>query len=290
VLALGRHRGPRVVISGKVIVVTAVYGETAATGPRAHGLPVNGDLVAWRSTDGGRSWSAPVVVNDAPGSAREGLHAIAAANQGELAAVWLDLRSPGTRLYGAYSNDAGATWSKNVLIYQSPGGTICQCCDPSVASSGKHQFEVMFRNVVGDARDMYLTTWDLYGQVSNPRKVGIGSWNINACPMDGGGVARRGGKVVTAWRREKTVYLDEPGQPETALGNGKDVALTSSVKGPYVAWSGSSCIELHRPGVANASCIASPSNGGFPALVSLSDGSILVAWEQEGKIQLKIVD
>jgi hypothetical protein len=51
VLALGRHRGPRVDISGKTIVVSAVYGESVATGPHAHGLPADGDLVAWRSTD-----------------------------------------------------------------------------------------------------------------------------------------------------------------------------------------------------------------------------------------------
>src|SRR6478672_11964620 len=44
-LLLGRHRGPRVVITGNTIIVSAI-----ATGS---------DLHAWRSTDGGRSWSRP---------------------------------------------------------------------------------------------------------------------------------------------------------------------------------------------------------------------------------------
>ncbi len=44
-LLLGRHRGPRVVISGNAIVVSAIGSE-------------RGDLLAWRSTDGGRTWSA----------------------------------------------------------------------------------------------------------------------------------------------------------------------------------------------------------------------------------------
>ena len=39
-LSLGRHRGPRVVISGNAIVVSAI--------------PAQGDLFAWRSTDAGR--------------------------------------------------------------------------------------------------------------------------------------------------------------------------------------------------------------------------------------------
>src|SRR5437764_11342492 len=48
-MLLGRHRGPRVVISGNTMVVSAIASEP-------------GDLVAWRSTDGGKSWSAPAVI------------------------------------------------------------------------------------------------------------------------------------------------------------------------------------------------------------------------------------
>jgi hypothetical protein len=56
-LALGRHRGPRVAISGSTLIVTAVYGDKVATGSHAHGLPADGDLVAWRSKDASHSWS-----------------------------------------------------------------------------------------------------------------------------------------------------------------------------------------------------------------------------------------
>jgi hypothetical protein len=79
-LLLGRHRGPRVVISGNAILVSA-----AATGS---------DLLCWRSTDGGRTWSRPAVINDRPTSAREGLHAMAADGDGHVAAAWLDDRVP----------------------------------------------------------------------------------------------------------------------------------------------------------------------------------------------------
>src|SRR3982751_1158276 len=74
---LGRHRGPRVAVSGSTVVVTAMYGDKSRSEQRANGLPSDGDLVAWRSTDGGRSWAKPVVINDVAGSAREGLHAFA---------------------------------------------------------------------------------------------------------------------------------------------------------------------------------------------------------------------
>src|SRR5262245_53049247 len=78
-LLLGRHRGPRVVIAGDAIVVSAISSEA-------------GDLVTWRSIDGGRKWSQPIVVNDQPKAAREGLHAMAGDSAGHLAAVWLDDR------------------------------------------------------------------------------------------------------------------------------------------------------------------------------------------------------
>ena len=44
-LALGSHRGPRVAITPAAIVISAVVGEK--------GGGADGDLLAWRSTDGG---------------------------------------------------------------------------------------------------------------------------------------------------------------------------------------------------------------------------------------------
>src|SRR5437660_2804015 len=100
-LALGRHRGPRVAITPSAIVISAMVGTKMPPGS-------DGDLKAWRSTDGGATWSGGVSINDVPGSAREGLHSIAAGT-GVLFATWLDLRSKGTRLYGASSKDGGKT-------------------------------------------------------------------------------------------------------------------------------------------------------------------------------------
>ncbi len=156
VLPLTRHRGPRPVLIGRTMLVSAIGGKTVAAGPHAHGLPADGDLFVWRSEDLGKTWSEGVRINDVPGAAREGLHAFAADAQGNVAVVWLDLRETGTRLFGSYSKDAGRTWSKNVLVYQSPDGTICQCCHPSLLALGNGEFAVMFRNAVGGARDMYL--------------------------------------------------------------------------------------------------------------------------------------
>lgn len=213
---------------------------------------------------------------------------MAAGAQGEIAAVWLDLRGTGTKLYGSYSNDDGATWSKNILIYESPEGTICQCCDPSIAFAGKHRFQIMFRNVLAGARDMYLANWDLKGQVASPRKLGNGSWNLNACPMDGGGLALRDGSSVAAWRRDQTVYLGEPGQPEIALGEGKDVALALSRGGSYVAWVDKSGVEVYSSRTKAISRLSD--TGSFATVTTTSNGSVLAAWEQNGEIHVRTIE
>ena len=283
VLALGRHRGPRIVFAGQTMVVSAVAGEALATGQHAHGLPSNGNLLAWRSTDGGRTWSKPVTINDAPGSAREGLHAMAADAEGHVAAVWLDLRAPGTRLYGAFSQDAGATWSRNLLVYESAGGTICQCCHPSLAALGKGEFAVMFRNVQGDSRDMFVLRLRDGRVVSTPVKAGNGSWKINACPMDGGGLAVSGNRLLTAWRRGEEIYLAQEGEAEMHIGSGKDVALAATGGKVFAIWSQAGGVEAWESGHVEALS----KTGAFPALTTLPDGTALAAWEEEGGIALR---
>lgn len=272
-LMLGRHRGPRVVIAGGAMVVSAIGSES-------------GDLMSWRSTDGGRTWSHPVAVNDVPKAAREGLHAMAGDGSGRLAAVWLDDRigPKGKRLWGAFSSDAGATWSKNVMLYESPSGTICECCHPSLAATGNGDFVVMWRNALEGSRDFY-TMRLRGGQVAGPaEKQGVGTWKIDACPMDGGGLLVREGRIISAWRREKDVYLAEAGKPEVKLGTGQDLALSANNQGIYAVWITPEGIVAHLPGASQTTKLADA--GAFPSIVTASDGAMIAAWEENGSISV----
>ena len=284
ILPLNRHRGPRIVISHGNIIVTAVTGNTAATGPHAHGLPSDGDLFAWRSVDRGKTWSKAQRVNDVPAAAREGLHALAADAQGNLFAAWLDLRQEGTRLYGAWSNDSGASWGANVRLYESPDGTICQCCHPFAAFAESGAVEVMWRNCVGGARDLYLLR-SLEGSqtFSQPEKLGKGTWMINACPMDGGGLTHAGGRTITAWRREQQIFLAEPGQPETPIGEGKDVAIAASQGRVYALWLQAGQLLAWIEGKTEVLA----GNAALPAVTALPTGGVLAAWEENGGISLR---
>jgi hypothetical protein len=288
VLPLTRHRGPRIVFTGDAIVITAVMGRTLAGGPHAHGLPSDGDLIAWRSTDGGKTWSKGTTVNDVAGAPTEGLHALASNGKGLLFAAWLDHRGGhGTKLYGAESQDGGITWSKNVMIYESPDGTICECCHPSLAMSPENEIFVMWRNWLAGSRDLYLSRSRDGRSFSKPEKLGAATWKLNACPMDGGGIAVGDGRIVTVWRREHEIFLFQPGKGETRIGTGVDVAVAGGANGVYVIWSTPLGLQAIIPGKSNP--VEIHAKGSFPAIVALQGDQALAAWEDAGKITIQAV-
>lgn len=268
VLMLGRHRGPRLAILKDSLVISAV---------------VDGDLRTWRSTDRGSNWSAGAPINDLPNSAREGLHAMASLPGGGLFAVWLDMRAKGTRLYGATSADGGKTWSKNELVYESPGGTICTCCHPSLAVDGDGRISVMFRNALDGSRDLYLVSSKDGRRFETAQKVGAGTWKLQACPMDGGGVSVLDGHIVTAWRRESDIFLAQPSQAEVRIGPGKDVAVAQTKDGIYIVYTIDGAVEAVLPGTSKRRRIAA--EGAFPSLVTLAGRQVLAAWETKTGIE-----
>ena len=77
-----------------------------------------------RSTDGGLTWSPPVRVNDDPATngAWQWFGTMSVAANGRIDAVWNDTRNAvppsgnASQLFGAHSDDGGATWSPNQAL------------------------------------------------------------------------------------------------------------------------------------------------------------------------------
>lgn len=252
---VGRHRGPRIVVRGQHVVVSAIS---------------DGTLLAWNSRDGGKTWSEASPVNDVAKSAREGLHGMAVGPKGELFAVWLDLRTPGMKVYGALSTDGGEKWS-NRLVYASPSGNVCECCHPSVTIDGQGQIHVMFRNWLDESRDMYLASSKDGGKTFGAVKLGEGTWKLNACPMDGGGLVMGPNGPMTVWRRDGNVHAGG------AISEGKDPAMAVGPDGKAVyGWTrgGEVIVDGQSMGL-----------GGF---VSLTGGrQVVAAWETPGGIRVQ---
>jgi hypothetical protein len=275
-LALGMRRGPRIIVTDKVIAITAIS-------------PAEGNIVVWSSSDGGATWKQGANINDTPKAARECLHAMAGDGQGNAVVAWLDDRNGGKELWRAISADGGATWSANALIYKSPDGHICECCHPSVAVDAAGRVAVMWRNWLGGSRDLYLATSSDRGKIFGAaQKLGEGTWKLNGCPMDGGAVAINSkGEPLAVWRREKAVFASNPSTPEQRLSDAGNQALVlTTSKGLVYLWESAGGLTMQR-------------NDGRPErfandarMVSgaaLPKGGAVVAWESTagGKVTIR---
>jgi hypothetical protein len=225
-----------------------------------------------------------VVVNDVGGSAREGLHAMASTPAGLVVIAWLDLRDKGTRVYATSSRDHGATWTEDSLVYASPSGSVCECCHPSTAIDGEGRVAVMFRNNLDGNRDMYVARSAADGRFGSAARLGATSWLLNACPMDGGGLAFSENALVAAWRRDDTVFMSTSQIAERRLGTGRDPAIATAGAHSDVAWSGSAGIMLARD--ARPPVAVGP--GRFPAVLAFANKTIL-AWEQQGTVEVRAI-
>jgi hypothetical protein len=274
-LALGKRRGPRVAVGGDTVTITAVVGE--------RGGGKDGDVFAWRTAEGGRKWAGPVKVNRIPGSAREGLHDLAASGDGRLFCVWIDLRNGRSQVFGASSADGGATWGQDRPIYESPTG-VCPCCQPSACYDAKGRLHALWRNNVADNRDMYLLSSTDGGQTwDSPRKLGQGTWHLRACPMDGGGFAADAdGLVHTIWRRQQTLFRCVDGQPEKAVGNGEQGRAARGPGGVYMTWLAQrpGALMLLRPDADKPVRLADHAIDPVIAASPFGRGPVVVAWEE----------
>jgi hypothetical protein len=234
-LMLGMRRGPRVAARGDTLTITVVGKE----------------LVAFSSSDAGRTWSGPVTVNDAAASAQEGLHDLAVAPDGKLFVTWLDIRNGTMELWGTESTDGGKTWAKNAQVYRSPDKSICECCHPSALFDAEGNLAVMWRNSIEGSRDLWMATRARGAkEFSAARKLGEGTWKLNACPMDGGKIVAFGnGKFGAVWQRAGEVFLAPYGGAEVSLGKGKQPIAITRDGAPLIVWQqDTNLVSVREPG------------------------------------------
>jgi hypothetical protein len=259
-MSLGMRRGPRIAHAGQSIVITTIGGAQ------------------------GKGKDGPVRVNDVESSAREGLHAMTASKDGILWCVWLDLREKGTQLFASKSLDQGQSWSKNIRVYRSPDGSVCECCHPSIATEG-NSVHVLFRNSLKGNRDMYLVSSSDQGESFGPgERLGIQHWSLNACPMDGGMLAiTPEGDVVSSWLRCGTVYTASgKATSETLMANGEQPWIASNASGTYVAWLTKRDGELRMEQLGTRNSIKIAESARDPVVVASTgiESPVYVFWEQ----------
>ena len=273
-LHLGASRGPQIAATKQSVVITAI--------------DKSGNIWAYTLIQATGKWQPRVQVTDIAEVAKEGFVALTAGPDNVFNAVWLDLRgNKQNKIVGARSTDGGKTWLPNQVIYQSPDGTVCECCQLSEVSQGQH-VAVMFRNFIGGARDMYVLRSDDGGQTfGRAEKLGQGTWMIKACPMDGGGLFMSpDGKLTTVWRRNDKLFVARPGQPETELTTGKNAKIVTTPKGDYIVFQQEGQVLATSPGQTQPKIVGI---GGYPKLSLMQKNKVLCLWEEEGIVRAKFI-
>jgi hypothetical protein len=152
------------------------------------------------SRDGGRSFAAPVKVNDDATEADHGLHSLAVAPDGRLYVAWLDDRraateahaepAPGAKhaegnreLFFASSSDGGRTFNANRRV----ASEVCPCCKTSLALAADGRVYVSWRQVLpGNFRHIAVASSADGGQTFTPPAiVSDDRWQLAGCPVSG---------------------------------------------------------------------------------------------------------
>ncbi len=273
-LHLGASRGPQIASSRLATVITAVDKA--------------GNLYAYTLDRKTGKWSRQRPVNDLPEVAKEGFNALASDGKGKFFVTWLDLRGDSkNKIFGAISTDEGRTWSKNRLVYRSPDSTVCECCQPSATMLGDKVY-VMFRNWLDGARNMYVATSLDGGKTFQPPvKMGNGSWKLNACPMDGGGISASSQGLTTVWRRERQLYLSKPGEVEQPIASGRNASVATRGGNTFVVWQDQGQVWFSPP---NRQAPKSLGTGRFPKVTALNDTQAFCVWEDGESIKGMVLD
>jgi hypothetical protein len=188
--------------------------------------PMSAHIRYARSTDGGRTFSPPVILNDDRQLISHRFDALAIDGRGRVAVVWLDARSRSGRtankspqtdvgLYAAVSEDGGATFGRNRKV----ADHSCQCCRTALTwtAAGPIAF---WRHVFGrNIRDFAIANLN-GGPVL---RVTDDEWEIDGCPHHGGGIAADGrGNLHIAWftngEKRKGIFYRRVAQTDFSKG------------------------------------------------------------------------
>jgi hypothetical protein len=180
ILGDGENR-PKIIVRKGVIYVSYTQGLAK---------PMTGDIRFSRSTDGGKSFSAPISVNDNREVISHRFDSMAVNSKGHIYIAWLDKRGQsaaerkgekynGSAVYYAMSDDGGISFRPNIKI----ADHVCECCRTAMAIDTDDYPVVTWRHIYDtNIRDHALVKLD--GKMT-PVRVSHENWNTAACPHHG---------------------------------------------------------------------------------------------------------
>lgn len=212
----------------------------------------SGDVRFARSTDGGRTFGAPITVNDDGLPTGHRFDALSLGARGEVVLAWVDKRDleaakakgsayDGAAVYYAKSADGGKTFARNVKLKDN----ACECCRLALARDPKGRAVLLFRDILpGGIRDHSLAVLG----AGAPARATFDDWTINACPHHGPSLAiAADGTYHLAWftaegRAGGGLFYARSSDAGRSYGVPRKLAPSSGASHPYVLARGS---EVH---------------------------------------------
>ena len=192
---------PRIVCddANRVGIAWSMWGDSATSSRLS-------DLRFAHSSDGGRTWGAPVTVNDdtTGGAGSQAFHDLALRSNGVLFAAWVDTRKGADSLATAFgegtdasiwfarSEDFGEHWGPNAAHWS----RACQNCRVSlVVDPGGSLFASFRKHFVGQIRDVVLARAG-----GPPVRLHDDHWRMSESPATSPAMAlSRDGTLRLAW-------------------------------------------------------------------------------------------
>jgi hypothetical protein len=266
---LGHSRGPQIASSARFSMITA--------------MDKDGNIAAYKLDHTKGGWIKAGTVNDVRGSAPEGLMALTADHGNNFYATWLDVRlADKNNIFFSSFDTKLQNWTKNTLVYQSPDEHVCECCKPNIAYNG-NKLVISFRNWLLGSRDIYYTVSSNKGKTfTKALKPGNGTWKLDGCPMDGGGLSvSDNGSISATWQRQGELFYWAEGRPEQQIGSGRAINMTQNGITTLVIWQEKENIQLMDLKTKTTKQIG---KGNSPKVYALNKDKSLCVWEENKSI------
>ncbi|MFD0739617.1 hypothetical protein ACFQZQ_10035 [Lysobacter koreensis] len=172
------------------------------------------DVALVRSSDGGSSWSPPLLVNDDGTATEHGFVSLWPASRDTLGIAWLDGRntqdegSAGGASHARHADQDGHAGAMSLRTATFDAGLerggereldamTCDCCQTDAALTARGPLLVYRGRTPDEIRDIVAQRLD--GAAAPGRIVHADRWKMPACPVNGPAVAARGEEAVVAW-------------------------------------------------------------------------------------------
>ncbi|MFY7840463.1 MAG: sialidase family protein [Lacibacter sp.] len=242
-------------------IIAKPSGELIALWGAANPNPKNkysGLVFYSQSFDSGKTWSNAKQLTGDTSSYDQRYYDVALLPDGEAAIIWLDNRKAtakeGSGLY--FARTAGANGFQNE---QRISQLCCQCCRTQLFIDAKGGIHAIYRGIINDSiRDMmHIVSTDDGKQFSEPVRISNDNWVLKGCPHTGPSMTENNNGLHFAWftgAGKKGCYFT------SSSNNGESFAAADSVS----------------------------SNGSHPQLTTLSNGQLLLVWDEAVQLNNKI--